>query len=93
MLDPLFNPDSASNFINLTDSTIVGWLEDAATETNLVIRYEIFSDIQHRIFEEIYAHSPLMATLGRAVHGIDIQGRAFNALGNFIAWPIYRGLS
>jgi ABC-type transport system substrate-binding protein len=93
MLDPLFNPASASNFINLTDSLIVTWLEDAATETDLGVRYDIFSDIQHRIFEVIYAHSPLMATLGRAVHGIDIQGRAFNALGNFIAWPIYRGLS
>ena len=93
MLDPLFNPDSASNFSNCTDSILINWLELAATETNMVTRYQLFSDIQHRIFEVLFVHSPLMATLGRAVHGKDIQGRAFNALGNFIAWPIYRNIS
>ena len=93
MLDPLFNPASSSNFSNCTDQILIDWLEDAATETDLVVRYDLFSQIQHRIFEVLFVHSPLMATLGRAVHGKDIQGRAFNALGNFIAWPIYRNAS
>jgi ABC-type transport system substrate-binding protein len=90
MLDPLFNPDSAANFINLTDSEIVGWLEDAATETDIPTRYALFSLIQHKLFEVLYAHTPLMASLGRSVHSKDIEAMAYNALGNFIAWPIYR---
>lgn len=93
MLDPLFNPASAANFINLTDSEIVGWLEDASTETDIPTRYNLFSLIQHKLFEVLYAHTPLMASLGRSVHGYDIQDMAYNALGNFIAWPIYRGLA
>jgi ABC-type transport system substrate-binding protein len=91
MLDPLFNPVSPSNFINLTDSEIIQWLADAAVETDIPTRYAIFSKIQHKLFEVLYAHTPLMASLGRTVHGVDIQNMAYNALDNFIAWPIYRG--
>ena len=93
MLDPLFNPASAANFINLTDTEIVNWLNLASTETDIPTRYNLFSLIQHKLFEVLYAHTPLMASLGRSVHGIDIQGMAYNALGNFIAWPMYRGLT
>jgi ABC-type transport system substrate-binding protein len=90
MLDPLFNPASASNFINLTDTDIINWLADAAAETNTTARYAIFSDIQHRLFEVLYAHTPLMASLGRAVHGIDIMDYPYNQMGNLILWPIWR---
>jgi ABC-type transport system substrate-binding protein len=68
MLDPLFNPASAASFINLTDSEILGWLAAAAVETNITTRYGIFSDLQHKLFEVLYAHTPLMASLGRDVH-------------------------
>ena len=93
MLDPLFNPASAANFINLTDTEIVNWLDLASTETDITTRYNLFSLIQHRLFEVLYAHTPLMASLGRSVHGIDIQGMTYNALGQFIALPVYRGTS
>jgi len=91
MLDPLFNPDSPSNFCNLTDPQVLTWLAAAAVETNITKRYEIFGNLQYRLFEVLYAHMPLFASLGRTVHGIDIQGYPYNQLGIFLAWPIYRG--
>jgi ABC-type transport system substrate-binding protein len=91
ILDPLFNPDSPSNFCNLTDPQILAWLAAAAVETNITNRYEIFGNLQYRLFEVLYAHMPLFASLGRTIHGIDIQGYPYNQLGIFLAWPIYRG--
>ena len=90
MLDPLFNPASASNFVNISDATIIGWLLAAASETDLTIRNGLFSDIQHRLFEVLYVHMPLWATLGRVVHGIDIKGYPYNQMSNTLLWPVYR---
>jgi len=93
MLDALFNPGSPSNFCNLTDPQVLAWLAAAAVETNITKRYELFGMLQYRLFEVLYAHMPLWATLGRTIHGIDIQGYPYNQLGIFLAWPIYRGLA
>ena len=90
MLDPLFNPASASNFVNLTDTQTVDWLNDAASETDITARNGLFSNIQHRLFEVLYVHMPLWATLGRAVHGADIKGWVYNQMSNIIFWPVYR---
>ena len=91
MLDPLFNPASPSNFCNLTDPQVLAWLATAAVETNMSKRYELFGNLQYRLFEVLYAHMPLWANLGRTIHGFDIQGYPYNQLGIFLAWPIYRG--
>ena len=91
MLDPLFNPASASNFVNLTDAQCVSWLTSIASETNLTIRYDLFSKLQHRLYEELYVHMTLWATLGRVVHGADIKDFPYNPMTNLVVWPIYRG--
>ena len=90
MLDPLFNPASASNFVNISDTQIIDWLNLAASETDIPTRNGYFSDIQHRLFEELYVHMPLWATLGRTVHGVDIKGYPYNQMGNTLLWPVYR---
>jgi len=82
MLDPVFNPASPSSFINLTDAEIVGWLADAAVETDIPTRYGIFSDLQHKLFEVLYAHTPLMATLGRDVHIVYLMDYPYNSIGS-----------
>ena len=87
MLDPLFNPDSAANFINLTDSEIVGWLEDAATETDIPTRYNLFSLIQHKLFEVLYAHTPLIASLERDVHIDYLKNYPYNSIGSRYFYP------
>ena len=93
MLDPLFNPASPTNYCNLTDPQVLAWLAAAMVETNITKRYKLFGNIQYRLFEVLYAHTPLMASLGTTVHGINIQGYPYNQLGIFLAWPIYRGLA
>ena len=93
MLDPLFNPVSQSNFCNLTDPQILAWLSAAKVETNITKRYEIFGNLQYRLFEVLYAHIPLWASKTVTVHGVDIQGYPYNQLEIFLAWPIYRGYS
>ena len=90
MLDPLFNPASASNFVNISDTQVIDWLNLAASETDIPTRNGYFSDIQHRLFEVLYVHMPLWATLGRAVHGIDIKGYPYNQMSNTLLWPVYR---
>ena len=91
MLNPLFNPASPSNFCNLTDPQVLTWLAAAEIETNLTKRYELFGNLQYRLFEVLYAHIPLMASKTITIHGIDIQGYPYNQLGIFLAWSIYRG--
>jgi peptide/nickel transport system substrate-binding protein len=90
MLDPLFNPASASNFVNISDTDIINWLDAAAAQTDIPTRNALFSDIQHRLFEVLYVHMPLWATLGRAVHGKDIKGYPYNQMSNTLLWPVYR---
>ena len=90
MLDPLFNPASASNFVNISDTQVIDWLNLAASETDIPTRNGYFSDIQHRLFEVLYVHMPLWATLGRAVHGVDIKGYPYNQMSNTLLWPVYR---
>jgi len=82
MLDPLFNPASASNFLNLTDPEIVSWLAAAAVETDIPTRYGIFSDLQHKLFEVLYAHTPLMASLERDVHSVYLTDYPYNSIGS-----------
>ncbi len=90
MLDPLFNPASASNFINLTDPDIINWLALASAETDTAARYALFAQIQQKLFEVLYAHTTLFASLGRAVHGVDIMDYPYNQMSNLILWPIWR---
>ena len=90
MLDPLFNPNSSSNFCNLTDPQVLKWLAAAAIETNITKRDELFGNLQYRLYEVLYVHMPLWATKTSTIHGIDIQGYQYNQLDIFLTWPIYR---
>ena len=90
ILDKLFNPISTLNFCNLTDPQVSTWLASAEIETNLTKRYELFGKLQYRLFEVLYAHMPLWATLRcPIIHHVYIKGYPYNQLGSFFAWPIY----
>ena len=90
ILDRLFNPISASSFCNLTDPQVSTWLASAEIETNLTKRYELFGKLQYRLFEVLYAHMPLWATLrSPIIHRTYFKGYPYNQLGSFFAWPIY----
>jgi len=87
MLDPLFNPASPSSFVNLSDATVIGWLNDAASETDITARNALFSNLQHRLFEVLYVHMPLWATLKREVHSVYLTSYPYNSLGNLYFYP------
>jgi len=89
MLDPLFNPTSASNFVNLSDAQVISWLNDAAAETNIPTRNALFSDLQHRLFELLYVHMPLWATLTRDVHLVYLTNYPYNSLESSIIGNLY----
>jgi ABC-type transport system substrate-binding protein len=90
ILDALFNPISASSFCNLTDPQVSTWLASVEIETNLTRRYELFGKLQYRLFEVLYVHIPLWATLRcPIIHSVYIKGYPYNQLGSFFAWPIY----
>jgi len=90
ILDKLFNPISASSFCNLTDPQVSTWLASAEIETNLTKKYELFGKLQYRLFEVLYAHMPLWATLrSPIIHRVYFKGYPYNQLGIFLAWPIY----
>ncbi len=90
ILDKLFNLISASNFCNLTDPQVSTWLASAEIETILTKRYELFGKLQYRLFEVLYAHMPLWATLrSPIIYRTYFKGYPYNQLGSFFAWPIY----
>lgn len=90
MLDPLFNQHSASNFCRLNDTLVQTWLEQAAVETDTNARYDLYKNLQTRLFETLFAHMTLFAQLGRTVTKANIIDYPYNALGNFYCWPAYR---
>ncbi|MHA1212183.1 MAG: NosD domain-containing protein, partial [Candidatus Heimdallarchaeota archaeon] len=80
LLDPLFNPASVSNFVNISDASIISWLNDAASETDITARNVLFSNLQHRLFEVLYVHMPLWATLKRDVHLVYLKDYPYSSL-------------
>jgi peptide/nickel transport system substrate-binding protein len=90
MLDPLFNPASSSNFVQLNDATLIGWLNDLATEPDTDERLKLAGMIQWRLYERLYVHMPLWLDLLYYVHLAEIDGVPYNAMQNFWAYPIYR---
>jgi ABC-type transport system substrate-binding protein len=90
MLDPLFNPASSSNFVQLNDATLLTWLNALATEPDTNERLRLAGMIQWRLYERLYVHMPLWLDLLYYVHLAEIDGVPYNAMQNFWAYPIYR---
>jgi ABC-type transport system substrate-binding protein len=90
MLDPLFNPASSSNFVQLNDAKLLTWLNDLATNPDTNERLKLAGMIQWRLYERLYVHMPLWLDLLYYVHLAEIDGVPYNAMQNFWAYPIYR---
>lgn len=59
MLAPLFHPESTATWTQFNDTKITGWLDAAMGETNTATLTTLYSDIQHRLMEEVFAHIPM----------------------------------
>jgi len=98
MLDPLLNNASASNFAQLNDPFLLGMLAEAAITADALARQQIYMKIQSYLFDArlpdrfgAYPHAPLIAGTAIDVHDVTLKGVAYNVLGRFWVYPMYKG--
>ncbi|MBD3197087.1 MAG: hypothetical protein GF317_18680 [Candidatus Lokiarchaeota archaeon] len=89
MMDPLFNPASASNSAQVDDPYLTAELAAIVAENDPVARSAMIKNLQYYIAKKqfhIYAYHPTITN----VHRTDLKGVAYNSLEHFLAYPIYR---
>ena len=89
MLDPLFNPASASNSAQVNDGHLNAMMASALAETDGDARNIIYKNIQSYL-ARMQFHAPLYHNKVTYVHLKEIKGVPYNALNKFYAYPIYR---
>jgi peptide/nickel transport system substrate-binding protein len=89
MLDPLFNPLSASNFAQVDIPLVNSLLEEAGSEPDTPTRLAIYERLQYLLFQVNFVQMPLWATLGKYVHAEYLEGYPYNAMSNFLVYPMY----
>ena len=90
MLDPLFNPVSYSNSAQVNDATLNALMASALSETNEAARNIIYQNIQGYMADFGFFHIPLYHSKVLYVHGADIYGIPYNAMGALRLYPMYR---
>ena len=90
MLDPLFNPASSSNSAQVDDAHLNTLMAAALTETDEATRNIIYQNIQGYL-ARMQFHVPLYNSKVLYVHGVDIEGIPYNAMGALRLYPVYRG--
>jgi ABC-type transport system substrate-binding protein len=91
MLDPLFNPASSSDSAQVDDAYLNSQLELALKTTDQTARDNIYKHIQYYLANVLYPHAFGYHPKLTAIHGSDIYGYNYNAMGKFQAYGIYRG--
>jgi ABC-type transport system substrate-binding protein len=91
MLDPLFNPASSSDSAQVDSTYLNSQLELALRTTDQVARDNIYKHIQYYLANVNYPHAFGYHPKLTAIHGADIYGFNYNAMGKFMAYGIYRG--
>jgi len=90
MIFRLFSNRSTSNFVNYHNHTVEMWLDEVLSETNATKRAELYSKILHQIVEVDMPHVFGYHSYRSIVHSYDLKGVAYNAMGSFYAYPMYR---
>ena len=90
MIAPLFSNASASDSAQYYNANVEAWLEEVLTETNAAARAVLYSKILHQIVEVDMPHAFGYHPYQHSVHSADIRGVAYNAMGGFYVYPMYR---
>ncbi|MHA1669664.1 MAG: ABC transporter substrate-binding protein [Promethearchaeota archaeon] len=90
MIAPLFSNKSSSDSAQYYNADVEQWLADVLVETNATKREILYSKILHQIVEVDMPHAFGYHPYQHSVHSADIKGVAYNAMGNFYVYPIYR---
>ena len=91
MLDPLFNPASTSDSAQVNDPYLNSQLELALKTTDQTARDNIYKHIQWYLAEVLRPHAFGYHPKLTAIHGADIYGVNYNAMGKFEAYGVYKG--
>jgi peptide/nickel transport system substrate-binding protein len=92
MLDPLFNPTSSSNSAQVNDTWLNNKMASALSETDDNARNDIYKSIQWYMAARGFFHAPLYHSKSLTVHGSNIYGFPYNAMGALRLYPVYRSL-
>jgi ABC-type transport system substrate-binding protein len=90
MLDPLFNPLSASNVAYVNDTWLNTQMALALKTTNDDSRNAIYKNIQWFLANSLYPHAFGYYPKIVGVQAADLHGVSFNAFGKFEAYGIWR---
>jgi len=88
MLLPLFSNDSIANIAQVNNPWLQHKLETALQELNTTRRYEIYSEIQHYISEELFPHAFGFHPKIYTVHAANLYNIPYNPLDKFFAYPV-----
>ena len=90
MISPLFSNNSASDSAQYFNQDVEDWLDEVLTETDAGNREILYSKIVRQIVEIDMPHAFGYHPYQHSVHSADLRNVAYNAMGNFYAYPIYR---
>jgi peptide/nickel transport system substrate-binding protein len=90
MIAPLFSNKSDLNSVQYWNHNVEMWLEQILTTTDAAARQVLYSNILHRIVEVDMPHAFGYHPFRHYVHGADIHGVPYNALGKLYIYPMYR---
>ncbi|MHA1981956.1 MAG: hypothetical protein ACTSXN_12795 [Promethearchaeota archaeon] len=66
-------------------------MASALSETDTTARNIIYQNIQGYMADYGFFHIPLYHSKSLYVHGVDIEGIPYNAMGALRLYPVYRG--
>jgi ABC-type transport system substrate-binding protein len=90
MIAPLFSVASASDSAQYENPDVEQWLADVLVETDANERDILYSKIVRQIVEVDMPHVFGYHPYQHSIHAADLRGVAYNAMGNFYVYPIYR---
>jgi ABC-type transport system substrate-binding protein len=90
MIDPLYSNISVSNACQINDPWVQNNLSLALETTDQAARYQIYWDIQWRLFAQLYAHAPVYHSFITSVHAANLYDLEYDVMGRWWALPVKR---
>ena len=89
-IQPLMSNTSTSNSAQVNDRKMEDWFIEWSVTTDMNTRYEMIHNISTYIATVLYSHVWVFHPKVISIHSADLYDVAYNALGNFWAYPVKR---
>ncbi|MFX1242503.1 MAG: ABC transporter substrate-binding protein [Promethearchaeota archaeon] len=90
MINPLINPESASNYGKINNTELNILLDQATAEINTLQRCQYYKKLQYLIHDKYYYHMPLYYNKLSFVHAGTLKGFPYNSMSSLYWYPTYR---